>query len=102
VTRWEQFPATERLPFGAMWYSVAPGSSSPVDKHPDIELSLVLSGDAEVETGGVITRVPQGSAFLLDSEEAHVIHNRSTEAPLQIFSAYWMPEGAVSGDGTDV
>src|ERR1051326_6236740 len=76
VTRWEQFKAIEALPFGGMWYSVAPLSASPVDQHPDLELSLVLSGEAEVETGGRRVRVPQGSAFLLDSEEAHVIHNQ--------------------------
>ena len=40
-----------------------------------------------------------GSAFLLDSEEAHVVHNRSTEAPLVVFSAYWMPAAAGAGAG---
>jgi mannose-6-phosphate isomerase-like protein (cupin superfamily) len=91
VTRWEQFQAAEALPFGGMWYSVAPLSASPVDQHPDLELSVVLSGEAEVEAGGRRVRVPQGSAFLLDSAEAHVIHNLSADTPLLIFSAYWMP-----------
>jgi len=98
ITRWEQFQATRELPFGAMWYSVAPGQSSPLDQHPETELSIVLRGDAEVEVGGVTTFVPQGSAFLLDSEEAHVIHNRSATDPLDILSAYWMPRSAGAGD----
>ena len=101
MSRWEQFPATEKLPFGAMWYSVAPLSSSPPDCHPDFELSLVLGGDAEVEVGGVVTLVRQGSAFLLDSEESHVVHNRSADSPLLIFSAYWMPDAGAPGDGSD-
>ena len=103
VTRWEQFQATSSLPFGAMWYSVAPASSSPVDQHPDAELSIVLVGDAEVETGGVVTKVCQGSAFLLDGGEAHVVHNRSADTPLQILSAYWIPgaeRGAAEAGGT--
>ena len=68
------------------------GSSSPAqDKHPELELSLVLSGTATVEAGGVITDVPAGDSFLLGSEEAHIIHNRSEDTPLVVFSAYWMP-----------
>jgi mannose-6-phosphate isomerase-like protein (cupin superfamily) len=98
VTRWEQFPAVEALPFGGMWYSVAPLSASPLDQHPDVELSLVMRGDAEVETGGRRVRVPQGSAFLLDSSEGHVIHNPSPDTPLLIFSAYWMPPESGDGD----
>ena len=98
ISRWEQFEATRELPFGAMWYSVAPGQSSPLDQHPETELAIVLRGDAEVEIGGVTTFVPQGSAFLLDSEEAHVIHNRSAAAPLEILSAYWLPGASAEGD----
>jgi mannose-6-phosphate isomerase-like protein (cupin superfamily) len=101
ITRWEQFEATKELPFQAMWYSVAPGTASLVDQHPEIELSVVLRGEAEVEIGGVLTVVPQGSAFLLDSTEAHVIHNRSTTVPLDILSAYWMP-GAGPAPDADV
>ena len=91
VVRWEQFGLDTTLPFHAMWYTVPPASSSPRDQHPEYELSLVLTGDADVETGGRHTAVPQGGAFLLDSGEAHVVHNRSQEMPLTIFSAYWHP-----------
>jgi mannose-6-phosphate isomerase-like protein (cupin superfamily) len=97
VARWEQYSLDGTLPFEAMWYTVAPDSSSPRDCHPEIELSIVITGTASVETGGRITTVAAGSAFLLDSEEAHVIHNRSADQPLLVFSSYWMPLAAGSG-----
>jgi mannose-6-phosphate isomerase-like protein (cupin superfamily) len=81
-----------------MWYTVPPDACSPRDCHPELELSVVVSGRASVEASGEITDVDQGSAFLLGSEEAHVIHNRSADRPLLIFTTYWMPrEPAASG-----
>ena len=91
VARWEQYTLGDALPFQAMWYTVPPLSSGPRDCHPEVELSLVMTGTAAVEVGGTVTEVAQGSAFLLDSEEAHTIHNRSADSPLLVFSAYWMP-----------
>ena len=94
VVRWEQFQGADQLPFGGMWYSVAPGQSSPRDQHPDVELSLVLAGVAEVEAAdGTVTTVQQGSGFLLASNESHIVHNSSQEHPVVVFSAYWMPDG---------
>jgi mannose-6-phosphate isomerase-like protein (cupin superfamily) len=92
VARWEQFAINHLLPFQVMWYTVPPNSSSPRDQHPERELSVVISGTASVEAGGQIVDVAPGSAFLLDSEEAHVIHNRSGEVPLRVFTTFWMPE----------
>ena len=89
VSRWEQFGLGGTLPFDAMWYTVPGGESSPVDRHPELELSVVVAGTAHVEVGGVVRRVEAGSAFLLESDEAHVVHNRS-EQPLTVFSAYWL------------
>jgi mannose-6-phosphate isomerase-like protein (cupin superfamily) len=91
VARWEQYHLDDTLPFQAMWYTVAPQSSPPPDSHPEVELSLVISGVASVEAGGAITDIGAGSSFLLDSGETHVIHNRSADEPLVVFSAYWMP-----------
>lgn len=88
VVRWEQFGLGELLPFQAMWYSVPPGESSPRDQHPEVELSVVVSGTAHVEAGGVVTEVATGSAFLFDSCEPHVVHNHADQ-PLMVFSAYW-------------
>ena len=90
VARWEQFGLGDLLPFQAMWYSVPPGSSSPRDQHPELELSVVIDGTAVVEASGDLTDVAQGSCFLLGSEEAHVIHNRSADTPLRIFTTFWM------------
>lgn len=97
VARWEQFSLGDTLPFQAMWYTVPPASSSPRDCHPELELSVVISGTASVEASGQITKVAQGSCFLLDSEEAHIIHNRSDTQPLFIFTTYWMPRESADG-----
>jgi uncharacterized cupin superfamily protein len=95
VARWEQqYDIDGKLPFGAMWYTVPAGVASSRDCHPELELSIVVSGSATVEASGTLTEVSTGMAFLLDSEEAHIIHNR-TDQPVTIFSAYWMP-----GDGS--
>jgi mannose-6-phosphate isomerase-like protein (cupin superfamily) len=92
VARWErQYQFGTTLPFGAMWYTVPPGESSVRDCHPEPELSIVVAGTGFVEVASGTTEVAVGSAFLLDSEEAHVIHNRTADSPLTIFSAYWMP-----------
>jgi mannose-6-phosphate isomerase-like protein (cupin superfamily) len=92
VARWEQqYQFGTALPFGAMWYTVPPGESSVRDCHPEPELSIVVAGTGFVEVASGTTEVAVGSAFLLDSEEAHVIHNRTADSPLTIFSAYWMP-----------
>lgn len=109
VARWEQFGLDGTLPFQAMWYTVPPDSSSPRDQHPEVELSVVVGGTAHVETGGRVREVAQGDCFLLESREAHVIHNRSGE-PLRVFTTYWMPldgadetaaadEGAAAAEG---
>jgi cupin domain len=90
VARWEQYGLQDTLPFGAMWYSIPAGESSPQDCHPEMELSIVITGTASVEASGVVTEAPQGTAFLLDGSEAHIIHNHSAER-LLIFTTYWMP-----------
>lgn len=99
VTRWEQFGLADTLPFQAMWYSVPPRSSSPTDRHPELELSVVVDGTAAVEAGGRVTEVAQGSCFLLDSDEPHVIHNRS-DTPLRVFTTFWMPRRTAGAAGT--
>jgi quercetin dioxygenase-like cupin family protein len=99
VARWEQYFLGNALPFQAMWYSMAPGITSPRDCHPEVELSIVIDGTASVEVGGEITEVRAGSAFLLGSEEPHIIHNRSAGEELLVFSAYWMP-GTSGADGS--
>jgi mannose-6-phosphate isomerase-like protein (cupin superfamily) len=96
VARWEQYGLGGTLPFQAMWYTVPPNSCSPQDCHPEMELSVVVSGTASVEVSGEITDIAAGSCFLLESREAHVIHNRSADTPLFIFTTYWMPEAAAA------
>jgi len=94
VARWEQYGLGELMPFHAMWYVVAPGASTPVDRHPELELSIVISGSALVQAGDDSAEVQSGDAFLLDGDEDHALRNRSSEHPLVVFSAYWMPSAA--------
>lgn len=94
VVRWEQYELGKQMPFQAMWYTVPPGSESPLDQHPELELSVVVAGTAHVLTGTEEHAVPQGSAFLLSSTETHIVRNKSDSDLLTIFSAYWMPGDA--------
>lgn len=93
VGRWEQYQAvTAELPFDAMWCVIPAGSSSARDCHPEGELQVFLNGAAVIESDGASVDVPQGSAVLLASEEAHVIHNPSPESDLVVLSIYWLPQ----------
>ncbi|ONI69683.1 hypothetical protein BWI15_24325 [Kribbella sp. ALI-6-A] len=99
MVRWEQYGLGATMPFQAMWYSVPPGDESPIDQHPELELSIVVAGTAHVLAGGTEIEVPHGNAFLLDSSEAHVVQNRSADEVLTVFSAYWYPEAAAAAAG---
>jgi len=90
VVRWEQFGLGDAMPFSAMWYTVPPGSTSPTDCHPELELSVVLSGSATVTVDSSVAVVNAGGAILIESDERHSVHNHSDE-PVLVFSAYWMP-----------
>jgi|SRR4051794_29970379 quercetin dioxygenase-like cupin family protein len=93
VFRWDGYEGVAALPFRAMWYQVPAGGSSPADQHPELELSIVVRGDAGVEVdGGDPVEVRTGDAFLLEAGERHVIHNRRPDEPLVVFSAYWYAE----------
>lgn len=91
VARWEQYGLGGLMPFHAMWYVVPPGLSTPMDCHPELELSIVVSGSGVVQCGDDSAEVVPGRAFLLESEEDHTVRNGSTDQPLVVFSAYWMP-----------
>jgi quercetin dioxygenase-like cupin family protein len=95
VARWEQYALGESVPFASMWYTVPPGACGPADCHPERELSVVVSGSALVEAGGRRDEVQEGSAFLLESMETHVVRNLSADRLLLVFSSYWMPDGDV-------
>ena len=94
------------MPFQAMWYTVRRRRAARKTAIRS-NLSVVISGTAHVEAGGTITEVSAGQCFLLESEEAHIIHNRSSDQPLFIFTTYWMPQelagsgaGEAAGEGT--
>ncbi|MGH3660961.1 MAG: cupin domain-containing protein [Micromonosporaceae bacterium] len=92
IGRWAQYRDLGKLPFDAMWCVIPPGGTSNEDCHPEIEFAVVVDGHASYESGGKDIDAPTGSVILLESEERHVIHNRSEERPLTILSIYWLPE----------
>lgn len=99
----DDYPVGHKLPFGCLWYTLPPKSTSNEDFHVSVEMSIVVNGTAWVEASGEITEVAAGGVFLLDSWERHTIHNRSADQPLMIFTTYWKPlygsAGYVDGAG---
>ncbi|TPQ18613.1 cupin domain-containing protein [Streptomyces sporangiiformans] len=95
IGRWSQYAITEQLPFDAMWCVIPPGGSSQRDCHDEVELAVVVGGNADFEhaedTPGAAerTEAAQGTAMLLGSNEPHIVHNRSTTEPLVVLSVYW-------------
>jgi mannose-6-phosphate isomerase-like protein (cupin superfamily) len=96
VFRWDGYEGASGLPFQAMWYRVPAGGIGPADRHPEAELSIVVSGVASVRVDGAEpVEVGPGGAFLLDAGETHVVANVSADEPLVVFSAYWMVPAAL-------
>jgi hypothetical protein len=93
IGRWTQYPASQQLPFDAMWCVFEPGSRSNEDCHPEVELAVVVSGAARFESpeGAPPVDAPTGSAVLLGSTERHVVVNASRTDPLVLLSVYWLP-----------
>ena len=91
VGRWAQYAGIGDTPFGAMWCIVPPGGRTDTDCHEERELWVVVSGNAEVQLPDRTQTALAGSAVLLDSEEPHVLVNRSAEEPLVVLSLYWEP-----------
>jgi mannose-6-phosphate isomerase-like protein (cupin superfamily) len=91
IGRWDQYQGLGQTPFGAMWCVVPPGGRSAIDCHSERELWVVVQGDADVESNGRTELAPLGSAVLLESQEPHVMVNRSTVEPLVVLSLYWEP-----------
>jgi mannose-6-phosphate isomerase-like protein (cupin superfamily) len=98
IGRWEHYAGIGDTPFGAMWCVVPPGGRSSIDCHSERELWVVVQGNAEVESGQRTQTAPTGSAVLLESEEPHVMINRSADEPLVILSVYWEPDAAGQAD----
>jgi mannose-6-phosphate isomerase-like protein (cupin superfamily) len=98
IGRWEQYAGIGDTPFGAMWCVVPPGGRSAIDCHSERELWVVVQGNADVESGERTQLAPTGSAVLLESEEPHVMVNRSAVEPLVVLSLYWEPAAAAPAD----
>jgi mannose-6-phosphate isomerase-like protein (cupin superfamily) len=89
--RWSQYPELGHLPFGAMWCVTPPGGQSDVDQHSQREFVVVVSGSAEFQAGDDKQPVQTGNVVLLESEEPHVMVNRSATDPLVTLNLYWEP-----------
>jgi mannose-6-phosphate isomerase-like protein (cupin superfamily) len=89
--RWSQYTDIGDMPFGAMWCVTPPSGQSDPDQHSQRELVVIVSGSARVYAGDREQTAPTGSAVLLDSEERHVVVNRSATEPLVTLNLYWEP-----------
>jgi mannose-6-phosphate isomerase-like protein (cupin superfamily) len=89
--RWSQYPDLGDMPFGAMWCVTPPGEKSDPDQHSQRELVVIVSGSAEVHAGDAQQNAETGNAVLLESEERHVVVNRSATDPLITLNLYWEP-----------
>jgi mannose-6-phosphate isomerase-like protein (cupin superfamily) len=90
--RWEQqYSDTGDMPFGAMWCVTPPGGQSDPDQHSQRELVVIVSGSAEVHAGDSQQTAQAGNVVLLESEERHVVVNKSTTDPLVTLNLYWEP-----------
>ncbi|HLX51152.1 MAG TPA: cupin domain-containing protein [Streptosporangiaceae bacterium] len=89
--RWTQYSDIGDLPFGAMWCVTPPGGKSDPDQHSQRELVVIVSGSAEVQAGGSQQTAHTGNVVLLESEEQHVVVNRSGTDPLVTLNLYWEP-----------
>jgi mannose-6-phosphate isomerase-like protein (cupin superfamily) len=89
--RWSQYSGLGDMPFGAMWCVTPPGGQSDPDQHSQRELVVIVSGSAQVHAGDSQQAAQTGNAVLLDSEERHVVVNRSATEPLITLNLYWEP-----------
>jgi quercetin dioxygenase-like cupin family protein len=98
IGRWTQYTGLGDRPFGAMWFEVPAGGRSVIDGHPEVELAVVLSGEATFTVEGRDVNVSCGTAVLLQPYENHVVHAK--DDPVQVLSLYWMPVDNPQPGGT--
>jgi len=98
IGRWSQYLGLGDMPFSAMWCEVPAHGESAIDSHPEVELAVVVSGDATFSVNGHEIAAPRGSAMLLHPHESHVI--RAQETPVRVLSLYWLPETRTADNAT--
>src|SRR5215475_14603369 len=62
IGRWSQYDGVDILPFQAMWCIVPPASHSVQDCHPEVELAVVVGGQARMVFDDRMVEVPSGAA----------------------------------------
>jgi len=90
IGRWERYAKEQQLPFDAMWCRIPAHSESVQDKHPEVELAIVLGGTAVFTVDGEDVTVEPGTAVLLSPGERHVI--KAADESVRILSVYWLPD----------
>ncbi len=77
-------------------YELAPGASGKVVRRTEPEVYVVARGAALVEVASRLVRVGEGSAFLAEAMESHVVHNESPDTPLVLVTTRTMAVGSVA------
>jgi methionyl-tRNA synthetase len=76
------------LPFGSVFGSVPPGTTSKPHCHQDGEIFVALGGRAEVLVDGQVSELGRGDMIFLPPFRTHAIRNSSDE-PFDLVSVYW-------------
>jgi mannose-6-phosphate isomerase-like protein (cupin superfamily) len=84
-----EYPAGRfQPPFKSTVFVVAPGCSSPMDRHEVAEMWVILSGTGLLECDGRKINVSRSDKLFFPSLRSHQVTNDAT-VPLEILSVYW-------------
>jgi mannose-6-phosphate isomerase-like protein (cupin superfamily) len=75
-------------PFEGSWCVVRAGVTSTLDRHPDYEMWIAMTGQAVVEVGGEERSFSSGDVLYLPPETPHRVINRS-DRDFEMYSVWW-------------
>lgn len=78
-------------PFKASRFTVAPGTSTPLDRHSVREIWFIADGSGELTWEGTSRRVETGDVLYFPSETGHTVHNDGPGV-MTVFSVWWPPD----------
>jgi mannose-6-phosphate isomerase-like protein (cupin superfamily) len=91
--------ASTALPAGTVptgSYELGPAASGKVVRANEPEVFVVVRGVAMVEVASRLVRVGDGSAFLAEAMESHVVHNDSPDTTLVVLTTRSMAVGSLA------
>jgi mannose-6-phosphate isomerase-like protein (cupin superfamily) len=80
--------ASGSVPFKASRFTVAPGCTTPLDRHDVREMWMIASGRGRLRHCGSEVAVDAGRILFFESEEPHEVTNEGPDE-LVVFSIWW-------------